>query len=169
MNEDAKQKEEAVEAAPTPKKKSKLPLLLGILAVGGGGVGAFLGLRSSAKPVAPAPTAEAEAEAHAPANTGGQVVALSPFIVNLNDEDQVSYLKCTIAVEVEGKAAAAMVETKGTVIRNVVILYLSSLGVDDTRGTKKKEKILTELGVKIGEVIGKSNLLRVYLSEFVIQ
>lgn len=147
-------------------RKSMLPIIIGAVAVVLGGIGAYILTR-------PAPKAAAKEARHstAPAEDGeaGPIVALSPFIVNLADEDQVSYLKCTLALEVPDKEWAATLEKKMPPVRNAVILYLSSLLLAETRGTKNKEKILGELSTRIADVIGKDGVRRVYLNEFVIQ
>jgi len=146
-------------------KKSKLPLIIGAVAVVAAGLGAYIALKPGAKEPAEKPKKVAK---HVD-EEGGTIVALQPFIVNLADEEQVSYLKCTIALELTDKELAVTLEKKTPPVRNAVILYLSSLTLADTRGIQNKQKILSELSTRIGDIIGKDGIHRVYLNEFVIQ
>lgn len=167
--------EEETPAAAAPKKK--LPLgLIGALVLGAGASGAFFLFKpqpktAAAKTESAAKHGEAthsEAVRAEPDNEGA-IIAMPPFIVNLTDEEQVSYLKCTLAVELANKDLAVALEKKSVPIRNAVILYLSSLAAADTRGTKNKEKILANVSDRVSSVLGKDSVVRIYISEFVIQ
>ena len=184
MDETKKETEETEAKAPAePTRKNRAPLMMiGALVVGAAASGAFFLLRpmhkanaanaantpKAAAAAKPAPEPAKETEGGGEGDVGN-IVALPPFIVNLNDDEQVSYLKCTLAVELAGKDWQPILEKRAAPVRHAVILYLSSLALADIRGTKNKEKVLAELTNRISEILGKNAVNRIYLSEFVIQ
>jgi flagellar protein FliL len=174
MADTTKQTEETAAAdkqAEAPRR-GKLPLfaVLSVALVGGGAGGAYIFLRPQVKAHGTeAKEREKDKEKSEAPAASRVVVPLNPFIVNLNEEEQVSYLKCSLAVEVTTKEWAAALETKAMPIRSAVILYLSSLTLGETRGTNNKQKILDELTTRIGDQLGEGAVSRIYLSEFVIQ
>ena len=181
MADNDKDQEEGGEEPIKVPKKSKLPLIIGAVAVVAGGAGAYMFLKPGHKEAAATEEhGEKEKPKKAAASHGGghggegesegaSIVAMAPFVVNLADEDQVSYLKCTIALDLADKDLAASLEKRSPPIRNAVILYLSSLTLAETRGIQNKQKIISELTTRIGEILGKDSVLKVYLNEFVIQ
>src|SRR5215470_19023277 len=112
-------------AAPAPKKKSKLiPLIAvaAILLVGGGG-GAWWFLHQSK---AEAATEDGEKKVGDKKKPAPVFVTLEPFTVNLQDEDGGRYLQVGIVLEVGGNAVSEAIKEHMPVIRNGILLLLSS-------------------------------------------
>jgi len=161
---------DADRAAGLPQKSS-LPI---VLAAGGAialGVGVFLALRGSSDPAETHEAKGAPGESSAATGPGamGPIVNLDSFVVNLNDAEELHYLKCTIAVELTDPKWAPQFERQTVRIRNGVLLYLSSLKLAETVGIANKEKIQTALRERTTELAGAPMVKAIYLTEFVLQ
>jgi flagellar protein FliL len=151
--------------APAPKAGgSKLLTLLVAANLAASGAGVFLGLRH--KPVVismAAPPASAERA------KPGPVVALDPFVVNLNEAATSRYLKATFEIEVTGEKAAEELAADKRGVRDEVLRYLSSLSVAETLGEANKDKIQTEIVSRVDRQLGGGKVRRLYFSDFVVQ
>ena len=88
--------------------------------------------------------------------------------MNLNDPEEMHYLKCTVALETASPLAAKKVETQVVPIRNAIILFLSNLTVAETRGSANKEHIQGTIAQRIEQITGPA-VKKAYLTEFVVQ
>jgi flagellar FliL protein len=157
-------------AAGPSAKPSKGVLGLLVLNLGGTGFVAFKLL--TAQP------AEAAAPHPAPTETGsevtGPVVALDPFVVNLDEPGTPRYLKVTLELELvgghDGAAAGeqALVKSK-QLIRDAILSHLSGLHVKDTLGAEAKDKIRTDLLAKLTKLLGPGKVRRMFFQDFVVQ
>ena len=170
--------------------KSKLPLILAFVGVGGAAAGGGLFFASKGSH-APAPGGEAkhaaaadheeaasdEAEAEDAGDDGGSdtgpigtVAKLDPFIVNLLSEDgEMHYLKFNLAVELANEGAVPELEKRSARIRHRVLLALSGLKVADALGLENKKKIQAELQKNIVAAAGRKVARKVYITEYVVQ
>ncbi len=102
-------------------------------------------------------------------------IALEPaFVVNFTSESGGSrFMQATIQVMTRDPEIEKAVTTHMPVIRNSIVLLLSSLSVDDVAGIEGKEKLRTEVLEKIREILkertGKPGVEEVYFTSFVIQ
>lgn len=100
------------------------------------------------------------------------VVNLPGFLVNLGDDvnDQ-HYLKVSIAVELggEGEEAAKGFESKQAKVRSAVLMYLSTLKIEDVSGAENRKKILEKMRSEVRHAVGSKVARNVYLTELVVQ
>lgn len=153
-------------AAPAAKGGggSKLLTMLVVLNLGASGAGVFFQLRHRPQVMVAAAAAPGHDEKKA-----GPVVALDPFVVNLNEAPSSRYLKTTFEVELAGDKAADDLGSHKRSIRDEVLRYLSGLSVADTMGEVNKDKIQTEIVARVDKELGKGSAKRVYFTEFVVQ
>jgi flagellar basal body-associated protein FliL len=155
-------------AATTPAagKPSKLVLALLVLNLGATGFSTFKIVTADAH-AASAPHAPAH-EAKSTNEVTGPVVALDPFVVNL-DEQQSRYLKITLQLELMKKDAETLIEKNKQVIRDAMLSHLSGLKLADTLGAAAKDKLRADLLKKTEEIVGEQHVRRIFFQEFVVQ
>jgi flagellar FliL protein len=99
----------------------------------------------------------------------GQLVSLPLFLVNLADPLGRRYLKLGIEVEVrdpEAEAALAKYEAK---VKDTLLLLLSSKTYEGLSTMKAKMELKQEIADRLNQIIGNGGVLRVYITEMVIQ
>lgn len=102
-------------------------------------------------------------------NLEGTLVPLPVFLVNLADPLGRRYLKLSLEVEVrdpEVQAALGKYEAK---IKDTLLLLLSSKTYDGLSTMKAKMELKQEVADRLNQIIGKGSILRVYITEMVIQ
>jgi len=99
----------------------------------------------------------------------GELVALDPFVVNLDEPGSPRYLKITVQAEVREGGDVKIFEKNKLIIHDDVLGYLSGLHVAETLGAASKDHIRTELAERIGKVIGEGRVRRIVFTEFVVQ
>lgn len=107
-----------------------------------------------------------------PADDGeghGPLLALESMVTNLADPDTDRYLKVTMQVRLTSEAAKAEVETHLVPVRNQILLYLSSLSIEDLSGADNKRGIQKRVKRIANEAMPSSRITQVYFTEFVIQ
>ena len=157
------------ESAP---KKPKLVIVLLVLNLGATGFTTF-------KVVTAKPPAEASGEKHGSAGSSapatneivGPVVAIAPFVVNLDEPGPSRYLKMTLQFElVVGEAdVEEMMKKSEQLIRDTIIGYVSGLKIADTLGANAKDKLRVEIMKKLEEIIGPHKVRRMFFQEFMVQ
>lgn len=118
------------------------------------------GLRSDSK--APAPGA-----APAPAQSATAIVKMDPLVANLDDGDQLRYLRVSLQIEVLGDAKDR-VQAALPRARHEALMYLSGLHLGDTQGLLGKQRIHRELQRRIADAVG-GGVKRIYFDEFFVQ
>ncbi len=102
-------------------------------------------------------------------------IPLEPaFVVNFSDSSGSSrFMQATIQVMTRDPEIEAAVNTHMPVIRNAIVLLLSSQSVEGVAGIEGKEKLRAEVLEKIREILkertGKPGVEDVYFTSFVIQ
>jgi flagellar FliL protein len=151
-------------AAPAPAKKSRLLLIVLVLVVllGGGGGAAwwFLGR-------APAPAEAKHEKAKPPV-----FQTLEPFTVNLAEENGDHYLQMSVVYQMADEKAVEDLKTYLPVIRNRILLLLSSKYPSDLTTPEGKQKLVAELVAAARESLPAEQGAAVtgaYLGAFVIQ
>jgi flagellar protein FliL len=165
--------------APAPekvekKKGGKLKLIILALVVlgvlGGGGFAAWkFFLQPKAEDAAENATAEGAGEHKVEAETGGQLVTLDSFVVNLSDPMGRRYLKTTLDVEVANAAAAAELTAAMPKVKDTLLLLLSSKSFADISSMDKKIELKNDIVSRLNQIIGKNKVRNVYFTEFVVQ
>jgi flagellar basal body-associated protein FliL len=97
------------------------------------------------------------------------VVALEPFVVNLNEEGSTRYLKTTFELELQSEKVQPLLLEKKRAVRDEMLRYLSSLSVADTLGEANKTKIQEQMVTRATKVLGKDAVTHVFFTEFVVQ
>ncbi|QGY39248.1 flagellar basal body protein FliL [Pseudodesulfovibrio cashew] len=99
----------------------------------------------------------------------GTLVPLPVFLVNLADPLGRRYLKLGMEVEVrdpETQAAMGKYEAK---IKDTLLLLLSSKTYDSLSTMDAKLQLKQEVADRLNQILGKGSVLRVYITEMVIQ
>lgn len=168
MSDDAEAPAKPAAPAGGAAKTSKAVLALLVLNLGASGFGVFKML--TAPPAAAAvPHVEEKHETNEKIEITGAVVALDPFVVNLNEPGNPRYLKVTMQAELVTHEAEALLEKNKQVIRDTVLSYLSGLKLADTLGAEAKETMRKETLKKIEEIVGEHKVRRLFFQEFVVQ
>ncbi len=178
-----------VEGAIEAPAKTKLPMLIGLVAVGlalGGGTGAaFLGPMVAKKMgkmtpiVADSAHAGDEAAAdgeHAPAGEGkeGAVVeaaihVLDNMVLNPAGSGGSRYLLLTVAIEVGSPAAVESFKARDAELRDIVLSTLGTKAVDQLTDMAAREAFKTEIITAVDARFGKKSVKRIYFPQFVVQ
>jgi flagellar FliL protein len=108
----------------------------------------------------------ASGEEHA---AGGPLLALDSMVTNMAEPDTDRYLKVSMQLRLTSEAARPEVEGQLVVVRNQILLYLSSLTVADTSGGDNKRDIQKRVKRIANEAMPSSRITQVYFTEFVIQ
>ncbi len=152
---------------PAPPKKSRLWLwiALALLGLGGAGAAAFYVLGA-------APEAAAADAAAAP--EPALYLALDPeFIVNFEQPQGPRYLQVALQVMARDEAVLDAVKRHMPVIRNNILLLLSSQTHEQVRTRSGKEKLRAALIGTINKVLaeagGQGRVEAVYFTSFVMQ
>lgn len=110
---------------------------------------------------------EMAAEEGEPAET--EIVTLPTFVVNLADPLGRRYLKLAIDVELRTKEAAEKLSKSESKVRDAVILLLSSKTFADLSSIESKLALKDQIVKRLNQIVGGSNVLRVYFTEMVVQ
>lgn len=177
-----KAKTEGEEGGDAPKKKSKLPLIIGlvVLLAGGGGAGWWFFLRKP--PEAAGGDAQAkegehgEAGAHGKEPEGGAAVdgpgateALDPFIANLADEDGRRYLKATLQFEFFEHEVPSEFGARQAQVRDAILTLMTSKTFAEIRSPQGKALLREELINRTNHVVHRDIVKAVYFTEFIVQ
>ncbi len=164
MSDEGAKKEEKPASGPKGKT-SKAVLGLLVMNLGATGFVTFKLMTSQpaeAAPAHPPPPNTSEVQ--------GPVIALEPFVVNLDEPGTSRYLKITLELELfaQGDAEATLTKSK-QLVRDSILSHLSGLHVKDTLGAEAKDKIRADLMAKIEKLLGPDKVRRMFFQEFVIQ
>lgn len=151
-------------AAPPAAKPSKVILGLLVLNVAATAFVAFRLLTTE-----PAHAAPVHAVSENPsAEVTGPVVALDPFVVNLDEPGTSRYLKITLEMELFPKGDAALNRSK-QLVRDTILSHLSGLHLKDTLGAEAKDRLRQDLMAKLGKLLGADKIRRMFFQDFVVQ
>lgn len=194
--EKAPAEEVALDGEAPKKSKKKLFIMIGILVVllgvlGGGG---FFGYKwwMAKKAAATAENAteqaadaghgekkdekggdkkgaEGEKGAAAGAAAGGELVSIPPLLVNLAEPQGRRYLKLALDIEVKDKLAADELNKNMPKVKDSLLLLLSSKTYEDLGSLENKILLKKEIVERLTLVLGEQKVLRVYITEIVIQ
>lgn len=103
------------------------------------------------------------------AEGGSELVSLPPFLVNLADPQGRRYLKLALDIEVKDKPAADQLNKNMAKVKDSLLLLLSSKTYDDLASIENKILLKKEIVERLTLVLGEQKVLRVYITEIVIQ
>ena len=138
-------------------------LVLNLLATG------FVAFKVLTVEPAAAATGEHHAAVELPTSeVTGPVIALDPFVVNLDEPGTSRYLKITLELEVMPHGEEAITKSK-QLVRDMILSHLSGLHLKDTLGSEAKDHIRTDVMAKLEKMLGANKIRRLFFSEFVVQ
>ena len=147
--------------APTPAKKrsKRLPLVIVsivlLLLAGGGGAGAWYFMKDgdSASAGTAADKGKAKGKDTAKQRKPPVFVNLEPFTVNLAFEGSDRYLQTTIVLQMSDDRAAEAMKAYMPLIRNRVLMLLSSKRPSEIEPYEGKQKLVTEIVAAAREMV----------------
>ncbi len=164
------------------KSKKKLLLIagIGVVAVALVGVGVFTFLNKKGKPAgdnaAAAETAKAEEKGKEGGHGGKEGAAaasryltLDPFILNLADVESNRYLKISVSIEFADPRTIKEAEGKVPVIRDALVLLMSSLTYGEIHSVEGKITLQSEIQNRLGKILETGAVKRVYFTDLVVQ
>lgn len=155
----------AASSKPKAPKGPKVMILLLVMNLGASGFTTF-----KVATAHPAEAGEAHAAPEPPANeVVGKVIALDPFVVNLDEQGQSRYLKLTLQFELQDSASEAALNKSKQLIRDNFLSHLSGLKLADTLGVAAKDKLRADLMKKLVDILGANKIRRMFFQEFVVQ
>ncbi len=153
-------------------KRSKLPLVLGIVGVFiiGGGIGwAVSMLMAPADPAADEASAtKGEGKDQGSVMVETAMTNLGNFTVNLRSSAGGRVLQMEIQVESEVKSAEK-IESRMPQLRDSVILLASDYSYDELEGIDGKFRLKDDIHARVNAVLEPIQVQRVYFTEFVVQ
>ncbi len=99
----------------------------------------------------------------------GQLVPLPVFLVNLADPLGRRYLKLGLEVEVRDPEAVANLTKYEAKIKDVMLLLLSSKTYESLASMEAKMELKQEIATRLNQILGRGSVLRVYITEMVVQ
>ncbi|QOL81876.1 flagellar basal body-associated FliL family protein [Pseudooceanicola spongiae] len=163
MSEETKDTEEA------PKKRSKLPLILGIVLALVGGGGSFFAIYSGMILGGDAPHAEAEAEVPTEKFVASDVafVTLEPMVISFGPASENRHLRFTASLEVPSGQQSA-VETVRPRVMDVLNNYLRALRMADFEDPAALVRIRAQMLRRIQVITGPDAVRDLLIVEFVM-
>ena len=180
----------AIDGEAPKKSKKKLFIMIGILVVllGVLGAGGFFGYkwwmgRKAAADNATEQRPEVHGEKKAEGGHGdkkdekggsggeggSELVSIPPLLVNLAEPQGRRYLKLALDIEVKDKLAAETLNKNMPKVKDALILLLSSKTYEDLGSMENKILLKKEIVERLTLVLGEQKVLRVYITEIVIQ
>ena len=183
---------QAPEGAPAAPTKAKLPMLIGMVAVGlavGGGTGAaLLGPMVAKKMGKVTPIVAASDSAHggdaaaadgehgAPAEGGKEggtaeaaIHVLDNMVLNPAGSGGSRYLLLTVAIEVGTPTALESFKARDAELRDIVLTTLGTKPVEQLTDMTTREQFKVEIMKAVDERFGKKSVKRIYFPQFVVQ
>ena len=141
-----------------------------VLIVGSVGAGFFLMWTKinsiHAQAAAPEGSEQEETE---PMPKIGPIHSLNTFIVNLADEGGVRYLRTTMKLDLEDEQSLTVVEERLPMIRDSILVTLSTKRYDDISTVEGKKSLREELIAQLNGIMVPGSVRNIYFTEFVVQ
>lgn len=99
----------------------------------------------------------------------GELVSIPPLLVNLAEPQGRRYLKLALDVEVKDKPTADQLNKSMAKVKDALLLLLSSKTYEDLGSLESKILLKKEIVERLTLVLGEQKVLRVYITEIVIQ
>lgn len=167
-------------AAEKKSSKKLIVIIAIVILLLGGGAGAYFffvhkpAVSEQTDKTSHSEPAEEEKTAEEDPTQAEQYYELSdPLLVNFPPGASAKIIKVSVTVLVKGEANAAVLKKHEPMIRNNLLMAISSLGADKVKTLEGKQELqatmLTEIG-KVMELMTKKNPVKaVYFTEFVTQ
>lgn len=163
---------EPVEAVEENESKSKLPMILGALAVfvigGGAGFGGSMFMNDSDDPEAEEESTDEDGEEGSPEDSRA-VHDLGLFTVNLRGSGGGRILRMEVSVETT-KAGLPPVQEREAQLRDTIITLVSDYDYADLEGLDGKTRLRDELLGRVNTLMpADSRVERIYFTQFLVQ
>ncbi|QPK62137.1 flagellar basal body-associated FliL family protein [Methylomonas sp. LL1] len=170
------------ETKPSEKKISTKLIIIIVLAallllLAGGGAGYFFFMKQSSE-TAHGQVTDGEGgknEAAKPAEIIPEVYydLAAPLLVNFPPGSSAKIIKVSLSVLVESDASVGVLKKHEPMIRNNLLMAISSIGADKAKTLEGKQELqammLNEIGKVMEKMAGKNTAKDVYFTEFVLQ
>lgn len=100
--------------------------------------------------------------------SGGMVLPLPPVTVNLADPNGRRYLKLGMEVEVNRDVASEL-KAQSARIRDSIIMLLAGKTYGEISSPDGKVLLKAEIAARLNQILGAQRVIRVYLTDFVVQ
>ena len=120
-----------------------------------------------AAPQTPPAGARIERQSDLP-RSSGMVLPLPPVTVNLSDPGGRRYLKLGMEVEVNADVSAEL-KAHSARIRDAVIMLLAGKSYGDISTPDGKVLLKAEIAARLNQILGAQRVVRVYLTDFVVE
>lgn len=175
------------EIQPEKNSKKKLIVIIAVVLflIGGGAGGYFFFMHKPAEGEsaehAEKPAEESHAEdAHKEEAKHEEVAepdiyygVPAPFLVNFPPGSSAKVIKINITLLMKGEAGVAAFKKHEPMIRNNLLMAISSIGVEKAKTTEGKQELralmLDEVGKALEKMAGKNTAKDLYFTEFVMQ
>ena len=162
-------------AAPSGSKKKLIIMILAAVLVLGAGAGAgwyfSQGAAAHGEEEAPAKDTKKKKKKHADAKP--EYVPIESFTVNLQPENGEQYLQVQFTLQVGGAEQATLVKDNMAIVRNRVLLLLSSKKASEISTVEGKQQLATQIQTAITEPFEKDGdeqeVSDVLFTSFIIQ
>ena len=97
----------------------------------------------------------------------------SPLVVDFPAGSSAKVIKIALTILVKGEASIAVLKKNDPMIRNNLLMAISSIGAEKAKTTEGKQELralmLTEIGKVMEKMAGKNTAKDIYFTEFVMQ
>ncbi|MEO5356804.1 MAG: flagellar basal body-associated FliL family protein [Nitrospirae bacterium YQR-1] len=102
-----------------------------------------------------------------PKDIHAAILPLDPFVVNLIEAGR--YMKITVQVEIEDKKMEAEMKEKLPILRDAIIILLSSKSLESVSGPDGKLMLKDEMLARVNQALGEDLITNIYFTDFVVQ
>ncbi|MDY0962528.1 flagellar basal body-associated protein FliL [Massilia sp. CFBP9026] len=168
-------KADTAAAAPAGSKKKLVIMILAAVLVLGAGVGGgwYFSQSSAAHGEEEAPAKESKKKKKKDPAVKPEYVPIEAFTVNLQPENGEQYLQVQFTLQVEGAEQATLVKDNMAIVRNRVLLLLSSKKASEINTVEGKQQLASEIQAAIVEPFEKQGdeqeVSDVLFTSFIIQ
>ncbi|RNF32521.1 flagellar basal body protein FliL [Massilia aurea] len=168
-------KADTAAAAPAGSKKKLVIMILAAVLVLGAGVGGgwYFSQSSAAHGEEEAPAKETKKKKKKDPAVKPEYVPIEAFTVNLQPENGEQYLQVQFTLQVEGAEQATLVKDNMAIVRNRVLLLLSSKKASEINTVEGKQQLASEIQAAIVEPFEKQGdeqeVSDVLFTSFIIQ
>ena len=162
-------------AAPSGSKKKLIIMILAAILVLGAGAGAgwYFTQGAAAHGEEDAPAKESKKKKKKDPNAKAEYVPIESFTVNLQPENGEQYLQVQFTLQVGGAEQGTLVKDNMAIVRNRVLLLLSSKKASEISTVEGKQQLANEIKASITEPFEKDGdeqeVSDVLFTSFIIQ
>ncbi len=97
------------------------------------------------------------------------VYPLEPFVVNINEKEDIRYLKVKVEFGIKSEKAKEMLEARKAPLRDAILVLLTTKTYADVQELSGKSKLRDEILAAANRIIPEGGVAKVYFTDFVIQ